>query len=572
MKSNIKHRIFIFNAINIIAVVLTIAGVSGILYKKTITEKTLLFQERETTLVSNNIDLLVTTINDYVNSACVDNTLLDILRNYNEDMLIPTEQYNIGQQLLQTIYSKTALNSYIDSVAIVSTNNSIIEMDSYSKESFRKILESEFPDLSTLKQTPQWHGPVELENIIGKKNNVFIVAKPIYDTFSPRLLGYMFAIINEKDFSEFYHNIMNEPIELYIVNQNNEIVSAYDKSCLHKNIDTLKNSPYTILTKKIASVGWSVVNYIPLYYLSEGIGKITLLLIVIGSITIMLSFFWSYKTANKVTKPIYQLASTMKNCDLLVTNEYIDESESLEELNLLNHRFNQLIARIQDLLAQIEAKNKQKRKYEFSLLQAQIQPHFLYNSLETIISLIGISMDKKAIEYTKNLGTFYRISLSNGQEIITVAEELELIKSYLCMQQMRYVDKMEYTIEEDPQINQCMIPKLTLQPIVENAIYHGIKPAKKKSLLSIKCVKAKTDILITVHDTGVGIPEDKLPFILENTERENTHGFGLSSIDHRLKLFFGDNYGIFINSKYGSFTDVTIKIPFEVQHVKNIDY
>lgn len=572
MKSNIKQRIFLFNVFNIIAVVLVITFVSGALYKKMITEKALLFQNRETTLVSNNINLLVNTVNDYVNTVCVDTTLQNILRDFDATANTLTEQYNIERQLLQTIYSKTALSSYIDSIAIITNNDTIIALDSYPQEGFQTLITSDFPDLNELNKKVSWYGPVRLENNAGKMNNVFIVAKPIYDAYSPQLLGYIFALVNEKDFSKFYDDNIDEPIELYIVNKNSEIISTLDKNLLYQNISSLERAKYVTTEKEIDDTDWKVVNYIPEQYLTSGMEKIIFSLIAIGIVTIIIFFFWSYRTANIISRPIYQLASAMKNCDLLVTNERMEDSNSLEELNLLNHRFNQMIDRIKELLIQIETVNKQKRKYEFSLLQAQIQPHFLYNSLGTIVSLIGISMNKEAMEYTKNLGTFYRISLSDGKEIITLSQELELIKSYLYMQQIRYIDKMEYTIEENSEIGQCLIPKLTLQPIVENAIYHGIKPARKKSLLSIKCTKAEGDIFIVIYDNGVGIPEETLPLLLKTPKEQFTYSFGLPSLNHRLKLFFGEEYGISIRSEYGCFTEITVKIPIEVQHVKNIDH
>lgn len=149
-----------------------------------------------------------------------------------------------------------------------------------------------------------------------------------------------------------------------------------------------------------------------------------------------------------------------------------------------------------------------------------------------------------------------------------------MIKNYLSMQAIRYVDKLEYQIEENRELQDAKIPKLTLQPIVENAIYHGLKPKKEKSMISIKCYVDGENILISIHDTGIGMSEEKVKQILSVRDTKEKGGFGLKSIDHRLKLMFGEKYGLDIRSKINVYTEVVVKIPVkfeEDRYVKDFD-
>ena len=318
-----------------------------------------------------------------------------------------------------------------------------------------------------------------------------------------------------------------------------------------------------VTNEKISINNWEVIDMVPKKYLVSEMDTINLFMIHIGIVAVIVSFLFSYLIASKVTKPIHKLATAMESYDLIIGGGHVDEVISPIELNLLTKRFNQLVDRIQELMKQIELENEQKRDYEFRLIQAQIKPHFLYNSLETIISLIGISMNEQALQYTKSLGNFYRISLSSGSDIITLQEELDNIKNYLYMQGIRYVDKMDYEISANVCIDRCRIPKLTLQPIVENAIYHGIKPKRLKSLLRISCAQESGDVLISVWDNGVGICKENITALLQSDISYDRGGFGLKSIDNRLKLVFGERYGITIYSELGKYTEVIVRIPSE---------
>lgn len=576
----IKQHFFFFSALNIIAVVLAIAIISRALFESAITEKAKTFQQREVTLVGNQIELLIRNINDYVLTLSVDETVQRILRNY-EDVPDETEKrYNIRQELMRAVYAKSALNSYIDFVAVLSVKGTFFDSGSYSEEELKNIIDKNQIDLKNMRNKPIWYGPIEVENNLIGKETVFVVGKPVVDIWSPDTLGYLFAVVRESTISAFYQNVVDINSKMYVANQNGEIISSSDKSSLYKRVDDLdfsqkEKDDYVETTCVISKNQWKVMNFVPREYLVREMDRITLFMIDIGIVAVLVSFLISYLLAGRVTKPIHKLAEAMKYYDFTRKYGHVEEVSSSEELHLLTRRFNQMVDRVEDLMKEIELENQQKRVYELRLIQEQVKPHFLYNSLETIISLIGIAMDREAIKYTKIWGIFYRISLNGGNDIITLKEELEMTQNYLYMQGIRYVDKLDYKIGEIPEeLVNCKIPKLTLQPIVENAIYHGIKPKRYKSLLRISCFSEEEEIFISIYDNGVGMSRQQLKEIWVKKGMEESGGFGLQSIDDRLKLVFGEQYGIWIESEQGVFTEVRVKIPKKSRwgyDVKNIN-
>lgn len=562
--TTIKWQFFFFSTINIVAVVLAIAVTSGILFERAITEKAEMFQQREVSLVCSNIELLVNSINDYLLTLSVDSTVQDVMRDYDDIPPGAEERYNIRLKLMRAVYAKTALNSYIDSVVVISQNGTFFDMGAYSRADFDAIIEENQIDMEHMANKPVWYGPMELDNELIGRENVFIVAKPVVDIWSPNTLGYLFVMVRENTLSGFYHNIMDEHAEMYVVNREEEIISSADKTMLRQKLENMNRSDkdYVRTTGQMSKNDWQVIDFVPKEYLVREMDQITFSMVNIGIAAVLAAFLFSYGIASRVTRPIKTLAAAMKQYNFLTeAGKRVEEVHSSAEMNLLTRRFNQLIGRVEELMRQIEKENQQKREYEFRLIQEQIKPHFLYNSLETIISLIGISMNREAMDYTRSLGNFYRISLSGGTDMIPLSEELLLTKNYLYMQGIRYVDKMTYEIEEPTENLDCMIPKLTLQPLVENAIYHGIKPKRKKSLLKIRCIQEKEGICISVYDNGVGMSPEQAGSLLEKGREDSDTSFGIISIHNRLRLVFGKEYGLEIKSREGKFTEVLVHIP-----------
>ena len=233
-----------------------------------------------------------------------------------------------------------------------------------------------------------------------------------------------------------------------------------------------------------------------------------------------------------------------------------------EKLQSLSDGIEQMVEKLDTQMKLNNEEQLRVRRMELALIQSQINPHFLYNTLDAIVWLIETGKTEEAEKMIVSLSTYFRSFLSNGKEIITLAEEERHIRSYLEIQQVRYKDILTYEIDFDPEYSQCLIPKMTLQPLVENAIYHGIKLKRGGGSILISDECDGTWITLRVKDTGMGMPEETLAELRAGLESDETPGFGITAAYKRLKLLFGEKCTFDISSISGVGTEISIRIPW----------
>ena len=249
----------------------------------------------------------------------------------------------------------------------------------------------------------------------------------------------------------------------------------------------------------------------------------------------------------------------------------IDKSTSLgsrynskDEVQILNEVFNNMIEDLKKSHMQKTLLEKEKRNAEFKTLQSQINPHFLYNTLDTISWKALEYEDMEVYKMVSSLSDFFRISLSKGEDFIKLKDEVKHVKSYLDIQKIRYKNKLDFAIYLDERLRHAPIVKMILQPIVENSIFHGLKEKRYFGEIKISILKDKNCILINVFDNGVGIEKDKLNRINDNIKDSSYEdSYGLFNINERLRLIYGEKYFFKIRSKKNKFTLVTLKIPIK---------
>ena len=245
------------------------------------------------------------------------------------------------------------------------------------------------------------------------------------------------------------------------------------------------------------------------------------------------------------------------------------------ELGVLSRSLDEMIERINTLISQVRAEQENLRVAELELLQAQINPHFLYNTLDTIIWLAEAGDQSKVVSMVGSLSDFFRASLGQGRDIVTIGDEIRHVSSYLEIQQVRYQDILTYSIDVPEEIYISSIPKITIQPLVENALYHGIKNKRGGGCITITGKVESKCIYLYIEDNGIGMTEERLEQINrkinagEKTENEADAGgnreeaeiFGLYNVNERIRLKFGSRYGIHIDSEFNKGTVVTVLLP-----------
>lgn len=278
----------------------------------------------------------------------------------------------------------------------------------------------------------------------------------------------------------------------------------------------------------------------------------------------ILIFWYSWKFAQRITKPINELCEKVKRLgkgDFTI----IPVKTKNEEIKTLDDGFNEMIIHITNLLNKIKEDEKVLHKTELELLQAQINPHFLYNTFDSIIWLAETHCYDDVVNMVSSLSTFFRNSLNKGQDIITLEDEEKQVCSYLEIQKIRYSDILEYEINIPKDLLGYSLPKLTLQPLVENALYHGIKNKRGMGKILISGSENETDIILSVKDNGIGISASHLRDLCAGIYEDKHTGLGLVNVHKRLKLYCGEEYGLVFESIEGEGTEVIIHIPKQIQ-------
>ena len=307
--------------------------------------------------------------------------------------------------------------------------------------------------------------------------------------------------------------------------------------------------------------------------LNEQVTNVIVTMIMSLASIIIASVLVNILVTDSITKPIRTL------CDktaMVAKGDFTTRTtcENHDELSILSDSFNDMTSKLEQQVKSIRLEQENLRYMESKLLQAQINPHFLYNTLDTIIWLIEGDKNEEAINIVVALSEFFRIVVSKGKDLITIREEEMHIKSYLQIQQLRYKDILDYEINIPEALYGYQILKLTLQPLIENSLYHGIKMLRARGKITVTGEIMDELIYLHVIDNGIGMDEEKLKALRKEVESpgsEQSTGFGLANVNKRIKLNYGNEYGLDIQSKKAEGTEVIIKIPARLVENERIE-
>lgn len=397
--------------------------------------------------------------------------------------------------------------------------------------------------------------------------NIISISKEIKDKNNKRL-GFVVINLSYKFLEDFlstinfgkdgYVFILSSEEELLFKSKNMEDFGKKDYEKLLKKRMKPEKMDFVSSNVFIPNTQWKLVGI----SFSNAISNLKKQLIesslILALIVFILTLLVSIFVSKKISKPIIYLIGEIKKTDKkLYKIESLPQASS--EIQILTKEYNNLIDRIFVLTEDIEKKEEQKRTYQVKALQSQINPHFLYNTLDTILWLVEFGENEKAIKVTKNLGMLLRNSLDIDEDFVKLDKEIEHAKNYLDIQKIRYDNKFTYEFIKKIQTSSLYVPKLILQPIIENAIYHGIREKKSKSYINI-IVEEKPDyLIIKIIDNGLGPKEKK-----ENIPTK-LGGIGMENVNNRIKLLCGEKY----NLKMQREKDETI-VTYKLKIIKEI--
>ena len=427
-----------------------------------------------------------------------------------------------------------------------------------------------------------WYGPHtgSFACVVVNTDSYITVGTPIKDIATGESMGILLVEIDMNKIGDMLTYPNSEYGSIILVNNtNNQLYSSSDIS-----VDTLGQiviqepsdaNSHNLTWNKVdenyylslgLNNGWKIIGVVPNNMLLSSSTKISLtigltMLLLLGGALLLARIF-----ATSFSKPIIEMTWLMKRVEQGDLDVSVNWQRN-DEIMALAHSFNNMTLQIKELMGEVCIEQKKLRIAEFKALQAQIHPHFLYNTLDSIVWLARDGCNEDVIRMTTALTAFFRMGLSKGKEMISVRDEILHVTSYLTIQSIRYRDQFAYEIHIDDAlqavIDQCQMIKLILQPIVENAIDHGIRPVDGEGFIYIFARFEQDDIVFEVQDSGAGMPPDMVDKLNHHLqEHDNASGiYGLKNVDGRIKIMYGEQYGLQFASEMDMGTTVKIRIP-----------
>lgn len=522
-------------------------------------------------LEANNrsLELFVEDINNYSKILIANQTLQSILK----DDQVPLTSYNILDKELAEFIN---FNSKISSIYIFRNDGKKYYTE---KVRFKNIHLEDIQSMPWYQQVLQKRGGYVLNingsGLLNQNKNYFTLFRTINSLDNQQPIGLMMININQ-DAVEETLGIEQQKDTMFVIqdtndkktlsfnaisdfDQDNYLDLLYEENRLWET-EIIHNTQMVVAGLNNSQYGWKLLRVTP----SKGqitqtnIFKIAILgIIVLNGILV---FFGSFFVSRFITNPINKLIDSMK--DVQKGEFYpVEIVTHNDEIGLLKDGYNFMIKEIQKLIQEIITEQKTLKKAEFSVLMEQIKPHFLYNTLDSISALVMLKRNDEAYKSLRALGSFYRTSLSDGRNMVTVQNELQIIKNYLYIQKIRYTDLFNVTYHVDPEVLEFKVPKLILQPLVENSIYHGIRPLGGNGLIEISVTKENESVVLTIRDNGIGMSDEKIDLLSNSSDKS----VGIPATRERIRTLYGNKSQFIIEHNNEEGMRITIIIPWEAE-------
>ncbi len=527
--------------------------------------------------VSNSMDVYVETIEKMVNYIQLE---------LQDTPFFTMETEDAPGWESETDYIRSVLENVANSHREVAGIFIATKEDLYVSTGMSRISRDPFQNERWYREASENPEEIQLISVVTGRNivtnrsysidDVFSLAKAVQDPETGEVLGVILldirhdiiqssingVTIGEKGFvfvMDQEDNIVYTPVNGIVYRVNPKWVKAMEPMSVQ-----IQGGSYQIRSELSPYTGWRTVGVFSMDEVMSSVNTIVYILFTCVIISLVLVVIVSFKFSRTLTNPIFKLKRLMKQAesgDLTVRFNF----QHNDEIGELGQSFNHMIARIDQLIQMVYVEQENKRTAEMKSLQEQIKPHFLYNTLDTISWMARDYDAEDIVRLVDALTNMFRIGLSHGKDIITVKEEITHVSNYLYIQKIRYKDKLNYVIHVDESLYAVEVPKLILQPLVENAIYHGVKAKRGGGTITITGVPEGENLVFTVQDNGAGMPQEKVEELnrrmSERSVLDEKKSFGLFYIRERIQLCYGKGYGVHVESALGEGTRVTITLP-----------
>ena len=567
----------IIASMSICIVVFSAIGIftASTLYSARLTQRDMQINEQYLTIITKKLESDIQELQKVAGLCSGSQRILEALRCTRMNSSSVRRKCLDAQAELDNFASSTPLYGYLRRMAVINRNDiriaSTVGMSSWTKQewdSLRAFLDTEEADGVTA-PVYHWYSLLDV-----RENDSLSFLAPL--TTTPG--GYLYVELNDAILKEQllpYKNLR----EIFIIDETgSRILVSFsmekDETIEHWRLLEPSGSrlvhnrhTYQLSSRPLSRFGILVGSLTDVTYAGGDNGYILYILVILFFSTAAAGILVTRLLTGHITRPIKILTGHIRK--ISETNDFSPDPDieaSSDEIGEIGKAVNQMTDHIQNLLGQQARMYEQKKNIEISLLQSQINPHFLYNTLDSIRWMAVIQGSKNIEQTTGALERLLRNMAKGIGDKITLREELELVGNYIYIQQVRYVEIFDYICQIPEELLDCRIIKFTLQPIVENAILHGIEPMKQFGEIEISARQENGDLFISIEDNGVGMTEEELEELrtsLANKDKNALSGIGVSNVDARLKLHYGASYGLIYESSPGEFTRVTVHIPKE---------
>ena len=547
MRNSMLLQLFFYYLVGNLLFILFLSSIFYYTSKYIIMNKEIEYTNKNVMSTSRYITLYVEKLQNIINLLSVNADVRNFLTLGNN---------NSKKSIEKMVYSILDNNKGIKNITVIGKNGSIISSDKNNdmKISANMMKEKWYVDAINNSDMPVFNPVRKDEDSSMNSNSWFLsISRDIKNSKGENLGVIVFDIKYEMFERYLRSNAFGRQSDSIIIDNHGNVIyyrdvkCFADKKCLEKFSEKNKKKDTYLYETQIENTNWnlrSLANTNDLVTLKKNFSHIV---IIIFLVSLAFSSIITFIVITKILRPLIKLENHMQNFENNLWEFHLSEKTGYEIQNLVEH-FNVMVEKIKYL-----------REYEIKALHSQINPHFLYNTLDTIIWMAEFEDNEKVISITKSLANYFRLSLSNGHEKIPLKDEIMHTKEYLFIQKQRYEDKLSYFFNiEDKSLLSIEVPKIIIQPIVENSIYHGIKNLSGNGIITIDVYRQNSTVNISVKDNGIGFEKAK------QFKKSKTGGVGIKNVDKRIKFYYGKNYGVFINkdSKTEG-AEVIIKMPFK---------
>lgn len=580
--SSLQKRIFAFYSLLMVVLSLIILGITYNVYNDILIEK--IAQSRVDVLkqVAERTALMKNTMTHVSNTFYTNSNITDFIKS--SEMTAESEKKfeEVAEEICSRTNAVFQSKEFEFTVAVYADNGLAYSTFAPSTDYGFSDVKDELWYKEVLDKEHEINWISGVQKVGDQKISTVSAVRLIHDE-NGEIRGAIIIHMKEEFLKATYENMMNEDNDIYIVAESGKIVSNRNEKMLGlkyfnmERLDSMVNEMSFAIVKNSegrrlltayddSELGWVIVELIKTQNIYGEVRKVTYLICGLILLAVGFAVILSYYFAKKTVAPLRVFEKDIEKVrkgDMHV----ISTVQGWQEMSEIRDAFNKMIEEIQELMDGIKRKEKEKHQIELEFLQAQINPHFLYNTLFSIKCLIGMNENTEAQNMISDFIGLLRMVLNKEGNFILLEKELEYTKKYVNIQKYRYGEKFDFYIECNEACKKAEIPKLILQPIVENAIFHGIESKEGSGVIVISVSRAENDLVISVSDDGIGMSEEKIGEVLAGHQERTSREFsmvGIYNIQQRINLYYGMNYRVTVTSKKNCGTTVTIRIPYKI--------